>query len=497
MAKHDVERIGRYTVTGHLGEGRLTRVVCAESEGVEGFRRLFALKRLKPDVPDREALGERLEANAREVARLSHGNIVQLLGVTRDGARDPSSEPVSASDHGGVILVLEHVDGWDLRRVLDRARVAARPLPVAYAAWICLQLLRALEVAHGQAGVLGDPSDGLAHGAVHGGNVLVSRAGDVKLADFGLSAQVLAEEGLPAADDAARAQDLSQVAALLHDCLVLAEPGAPRAPVREARPDVPEAFASAIDSALAADRGDDGAARGDLLGFKQAADDALREADVFSPDRLGAWLRDLFGEAALVMDDVSADLPEDADPTMPSPEPVDGLELDEPSDPGDADADERTAANVSDEDDAGATVVHRRGAVPLLLDDPQDATRVRPELSALVQARSVAAAPAGVGWGMVSLVGLAGLIVGLVLALGLQRAGFAQLQPVLDIVPAPGVAATITVNDQPAEGPLSLSAGEPHRVEVTLGSGRAWEFELVLQPNEYRKMYLEVHEIGE
>lgn len=167
---------GRYRSVRTLGSGSFGEVVCAEQIGPAGFRRLVALKRPHGSGP--QAV-ERLLREARIGGLLRHENIVGTLDVGRDDA--------------GWYLVLEYVDGVTLATVIDRHR-AAEPIPAQGALELALQLCAGLEHAHRARDEHGSPL-GLVHGDLSPANVLLSRDGHLKIADFGAARSALDEPG--------------------------------------------------------------------------------------------------------------------------------------------------------------------------------------------------------------------------------------------------------------------------------------------------------------
>jgi len=137
----------------------------ARLTGIGGFEREVAVKLLRsPFAADAEFVDMLLD-EARIAGSIVHSNVVQVLDVGREG--DDS-----------FFLVMELVDGIDLRRLLKRA--PAGRLPLEHALYI------AMETARGLAAVHSSPRR-VVHRDVSPTNVLLSRAGEVKLSDFGIA----------------------------------------------------------------------------------------------------------------------------------------------------------------------------------------------------------------------------------------------------------------------------------------------------------------------
>ncbi len=128
------------------------------------LKRPVAIKRVRPELLGRGEVERRFLQEARDAARLNHPNIVPILSID--------------SDERGSFLVLEFMDGGNLRQLLERG-----PLPLPLALAYLRQILQALAHAN---------EHGLVHRDVKPENILLTKAGVPKLADFGL-AWLLAE----------------------------------------------------------------------------------------------------------------------------------------------------------------------------------------------------------------------------------------------------------------------------------------------------------------
>lgn len=145
----------------------------AEAEGAGGWKKRVALKTVLPHLADDSEFVDRFLDEARIAGRLSHANIVPVFDCGEDA--------------GTWYLAMEYVDGWDVRRLLKALRARSERLPVPFALRVGREIAEALSYAHQLTDEAGQPLD-IVHRDVTPANILVSRAGDVRLTDFGVAA---------------------------------------------------------------------------------------------------------------------------------------------------------------------------------------------------------------------------------------------------------------------------------------------------------------------
>ncbi|MBK9072655.1 MAG: protein kinase [Myxococcales bacterium] len=157
-------QLERYDVRSRLAVGGMAEVYLATARGAHGFEKTVALKRILPQLALDSQFERRFIGEAKLAAKLSHANIVQVLDFGRYG--------------GSWYIAMEFVDGVDLAHLLREVQAGRQQLPLTAAFHIAIELLRGLEYAH-QLGVV--------HRDVSPSNILLSRAGEVKIADFGIA----------------------------------------------------------------------------------------------------------------------------------------------------------------------------------------------------------------------------------------------------------------------------------------------------------------------
>jgi serine/threonine-protein kinase len=161
----------RYRVLKRLASGGMAEVFVAESAGIEGFRKQVAIKRVLPQLSKKEQFIAMFLDEARLSAHLSHSNVVSVFDI---GVGD-----------GTYFIVMEYVDGADLKAVMDYTKKLGRPVPVEVAVYVATRICQGLAYAHEL------KSDGkplqIIHRDITPANVLITRYGEVKIVDFGLA----------------------------------------------------------------------------------------------------------------------------------------------------------------------------------------------------------------------------------------------------------------------------------------------------------------------
>lgn len=165
MAVSGPRTIGSFAIERELGAGGMGLVVLGRHTALD---RLAVLKRLRPELCASEELVERFAREARAAAAVHHQNVVAVYDWI--GLR------------GEHYIAQEYVDGVDLGAALKQVG----RFPWRVAALVVLELARGLEAIHAR---------GTVHRDLKPANVLLGRAGEVKIADFGIAIEA-AGDGL-------------------------------------------------------------------------------------------------------------------------------------------------------------------------------------------------------------------------------------------------------------------------------------------------------------
>lgn len=164
-------RIGKYELVRRIAVGGMAELYLAKESSLHGFQRTVVLKCILPQHADNPEFIDLLINEARLAALLIHPNLAQVYDI---GFED-----------GRYFLVMEHVDGHDLRAVV-RAAGPSAPMPIEHVLSVAIGIASGLHHAH-EATDLSGRSLGLVHRDVSPSNVLLTGSGGVKLVDFGIA----------------------------------------------------------------------------------------------------------------------------------------------------------------------------------------------------------------------------------------------------------------------------------------------------------------------
>ena len=168
---------GRYEVRELLGQGGMGTVYLVYDKELDT---VLALKILHPHLLQNESMMARFSKEAKVARSLNHPNIVRI-------------HDIGLNPRGFTYITMEYIDGYSLREQLNfRAESMAsatstgisRVNSMEEAIDTMIQVLKGISYAHEQ---------GIVHRDMKPDNVMISRQGDVKIADFG-TARILGEE---------------------------------------------------------------------------------------------------------------------------------------------------------------------------------------------------------------------------------------------------------------------------------------------------------------
>ncbi len=155
------QTIGNYVVQEKIGQGGMSIVY----RGVQtSLNRPVAIKFLEHSVRLDPMVNQRFQREAQAIAQLRHDNIVQIYDFGQ-------------YEHGHY-MVMEYVEGTDLRQEIDRRLKAEQAFTVQEILTIVAQVGAALDYAHAR---------GIIHRDVKPGNVFLTADGQAILGDFGLA----------------------------------------------------------------------------------------------------------------------------------------------------------------------------------------------------------------------------------------------------------------------------------------------------------------------
>ncbi len=169
-----------YRLVRKLAAGGMAEVFLAKVVGAQGFEKPVAVKRILPSLAQDPEFVALFLREAKLTVSLQHANVVQVfdLGAVR----------------GQYYMVMEFVDGENLRTIQKAATVHQVPLGLREVCFIVQQVAEGLAYAHEKLDAAARPLN-IIHRDINPSNVMISAAGEVKLADFGVAKAANVQSG--------------------------------------------------------------------------------------------------------------------------------------------------------------------------------------------------------------------------------------------------------------------------------------------------------------
>lgn len=164
--------LGRYTLEARIAKGGMAAVFLGRVVGPGGFSKKVVVKRILAEHASNPVFVEMFLTEARLAALLNHPNVVQVYDF--------------GEDRGQYYLAMELIDGVSVRALQHRLRKLKQPFPPRIAAHLIAMACAGLHYAHQLHDESGKPLH-LVHRDISPDNLLVSRAGVLKLVDFGVA----------------------------------------------------------------------------------------------------------------------------------------------------------------------------------------------------------------------------------------------------------------------------------------------------------------------
>ncbi len=159
---------GKYLLLDKISHGGMGEVYKAKSFGLQGFEKLFAIKRILPKLSQTKTFIDMLVDEAKIIVSLNHSNIAQVYEFNRIADT--------------YYLAMEFIHGRDLRAIIEKVD----SFPYEIACYLVAELARGLHYLHNVSDSNGKKLS-IIHRDISPRNVIVSFEGEVKIIDFGIA----------------------------------------------------------------------------------------------------------------------------------------------------------------------------------------------------------------------------------------------------------------------------------------------------------------------
>lgn len=163
---------GQYYLTEKIAQGGMAEIYKGLAYDANGLKRTVCIKKILPHISSNPEFIESLIDEAKIAVTLSHGNIAQTydLGKVEDD----------------YFIVMEHINGKSLSQVAKKASREKKLVPLPLVCHFISEVANGLDYIHRRTDSEGHPLH-IVHRDMSPQNVIISYSGTVKIIDFGIA----------------------------------------------------------------------------------------------------------------------------------------------------------------------------------------------------------------------------------------------------------------------------------------------------------------------
>ena len=173
MGKQKYETFGDYILLEKLASGGMAEVYLAKKIASEGVQKFVAVKRILQQFSDSKDFIAMFKDEAKIAINLSHSNVVSIYDFGTQSSQ--------------FYIVMEFVEGRNLRQILNRIQKLKKQFTIAQVAHIIKQVTEGLDYAHNCIDPTTGQSLNIIHRDISPQNIMLSFEGHAKIVDFGIA----------------------------------------------------------------------------------------------------------------------------------------------------------------------------------------------------------------------------------------------------------------------------------------------------------------------
>lgn len=174
------ERLGNYILLEKINAGGMAEVYLAKSVGANGVNKFLAIKRILPQFADNREFIDMFKEEAKIAVNLHHNNVVSIIDFK--------------ASRNQLYLVMEYVQGQNLRQVLQQKKKKGLTLSLDFIVYLIREVAAGLDYAHRCVDKTTGKTLNIIHRDMSPQNVMVSYDGEIKIVDFGIAKTETANE---------------------------------------------------------------------------------------------------------------------------------------------------------------------------------------------------------------------------------------------------------------------------------------------------------------